>query len=66
VIDELLVTVIEGAPNFAALIAFVYYLARRDERDDERERQREAWYMQMLQAVIDGRRVIEKRREETD
>lgn len=65
-IDELLVTVIEGAPNFAALIAFVYYLARRDERDDERERQREAWYMQMLQAVIDGRRVIEKRREETD
>lgn len=65
-IDELLVTVIEGAPNFAALIAFVSYLARRDERDDERERQREAWYMQMLQAVIDGRRVIEKRREETD
>lgn len=51
--NELIITMVEGAPNFAALIAFVVYLARRDEREAVAEERRESWYQDILNRVIE-------------
>lgn len=52
-IEETLIrTVIEGFPSFGGLALLAYVLLRIVRSDQEREREREQWYMSILDKVI--------------
>lgn len=50
--QALLGTVIEGFPSLAALLLMAWVFVQKDRASEQREREREQWFMSLLERVI--------------
>lgn len=50
--QALLTTIIEGFPSLAALLLMAWVFVQKDRAAEQREREREQWFMSLLERVI--------------
>lgn len=51
-IEQLLLVIVDGFPQLAALALLAYVFIMKDRQAEKREREREQWFMSILEKVL--------------